>query len=50
MIDTLITEIPDLDFYVAAWTLMSDKLLQLEKYENVYLYPVVSEEKNKGIV
>lgn len=49
MIDTLITGIPDLDFYVAAWTLMSDKLLQLEKYENVYLYPVVSEEKIKEL-
>ena len=28
---------------------MSDKLLQLQDYENVYLYPVVSEEKIKEL-
>ncbi|WP_418372909.1 hypothetical protein [Agathobacter sp.] len=49
MIETLITRIPDLEFYIAAWTLMSDKLLQLQDYENVYLYPVVSEEKIKEL-
>ena len=49
MIETLITGIPDLEFYIAAWTLMSDKLLQLQDYENVYLYPVVSEEKIKEL-
>lgn len=49
MIETLITGIPDLEFHIAAWTLMSDKLLQLQDYENVYLYPVVSEEKIKEL-
>ena len=49
MIETLITGIPDLEFYIAALTLMSDKLLQLQDYENVYLYPVVSEEKIKEL-
>lgn len=49
MIETLITGIPDLEFYIAAWTLMSDKLLQLQDYKNVYLYPVISEEKIKEL-
>lgn len=41
-IEQLINNIPDVMFHIAANTLVSDKLLALEKYENVRIYPQIS--------
>lgn len=40
-IDTLVTALPNVTFNIAAWTVMSEKLLSLVKYPNVHLYPSI---------
>ena len=42
-IEDIVKELPDVHFYIAAITEMSSKLLALEAYENVSLYPGVKE-------
>ena len=44
-IEERITELPDMAFHIAAPTLMSDKLNRLDEWENVHLYPCVSQEQ-----
>lgn len=41
----IVTSMPNVNFHIAAITEMSDKLLSLEKYNNVYLYPNALREK-----
>lgn len=43
--EELIREFPQMQFHIAAVTLMSPKLMELGKYENVSLYPGVQTEK-----
>lgn len=43
--EELIAELPDMTFHIAAPTLMSDKLNRLDEWENVHLYPCVSQEQ-----
>ena len=38
-IETIISELPNINFHIAAVTKMSDKLLALDRYNNVTLYP-----------
>ncbi len=38
MVETL----PDFKFHIAAITEMSDKLMQLDQYANVHLYPSIN--------
>ena len=44
-VEELIRTFPEIQFHIAANTLMSDKLMRLESYTNVLLYPCVSEIK-----
>lgn len=44
-LEALICALPMMCFHIAAKTLMSDKLLNLEKYPNVTLYQGISEQK-----
>lgn len=41
--EELIRALPQMQFHIAALTLMSTKLMRLEKYDNVKLYPGVQE-------
>ncbi|KXT76152.1 accessory Sec system glycosylation chaperone GtfB [Streptococcus sp. DD12] len=42
-IDTLVTQLPDLHFHIGALTEMSSRLMDLAKYDNVSLYPNISQ-------
>ncbi|EIX6322551.1 TPA: accessory Sec system glycosylation chaperone GtfB [Staphylococcus pseudintermedius] len=44
-IEELVQLQPNLDFHIAAVTTMSNKLLNLDHYSNVYLYPNISRKK-----
>lgn len=44
-VEELIQSFPEIQFHIAANTLMSDNLMRLESYANVLLYPCVSEAK-----
>lgn len=43
-IEDFVQQLPDLEFHIAAPTQMSSKLLDLNKYLNVHLYPNISSE------
>ena len=49
-LEYLVVTLPQLHFHVAAVTLMSDKLMCLDKYPNVSLYPGVSEQKRRELL
>ena len=40
-IKELVESLPDVAFHIGAYTQMGDKLLQLNQYSNVYLYPEI---------
>ena len=40
-IEDLVTALPDVVFYIAAWTDMGDKLIKLAVHDNVRLYPQI---------
>ena len=40
-IEELVTALPDVVFYIAAWTDMGDKLIKLAVYDNVRLHPQI---------
>lgn len=44
-IENLVKDFPQIKYNIAAYTLMSDKLNNLDRYDNVQLYPCISEEK-----
>lgn len=44
-IEQLINDFPEITFYIAASTIMSDKLTKLDINNNVELYPCISEQK-----
>ncbi|KAA9242219.1 MULTISPECIES: hypothetical protein [Aerococcus] len=44
-IDEIIQGLPNFHFHIAAQTQMSDHLLNLEKYPNVYLYPAAGKDQ-----
>lgn len=41
-VEDFVEQLPDLEFHIAAPTQMSSKLLDLNKYSNVHLYPNIS--------
>ncbi len=41
-IKVLVETLPDFNFHIAAITEMSDKLMQLDQYANVHLYPSIN--------
>ncbi|ORP87478.1 accessory Sec system glycosylation chaperone GtfB, partial [Vibrio cholerae] len=41
-IKVLVETLPDFKFHIAAITEMSDKLMQLDQYANVHLYPSIN--------
>ena len=49
-LERLVVSMPWLHFHVAAVTLMSDKLMQLDRYPNVSLYPGVTEQKRRELL
>lgn len=50
-IESIISNLADFQFNIAALTVMSDKLMNLgKKYSNVHLYPAVSPEQIKELV
>ena len=49
-LEYLITALPQMHFHIAAITLMSDKLLNLERYSNVSLYQGAGEQKRKELL
>lgn len=48
-IESIIQTLPEMEFHITAITSMSDKLLNLSKYENVKLYPGVKKQQLKQL-
>ncbi len=49
-LEHLVVSLPQIHFHVAAITRMSDKLMNLDRYPNVSLYPGISERKRKELL
>ncbi|MEO5286576.1 accessory Sec system glycosylation chaperone GtfB [Limosilactobacillus allomucosae] len=49
-LENLVKILPQFEFHVAAITEMSDRLMGMQKYENVYLYPVVKMDKARDLM
>lgn len=48
-LEKIVTELPELHFHIGAITLMSEKLMDMQKYENVSLYPGISQQKREEL-
>lgn len=48
-LEEIIVMLPEFEFNIAAATLMSEKLMNMEKYSNVTLYPGISKEEAKDL-
>ena len=49
-IEKLIQDLPEIQFHIAAHTLMSDKLMNLSSCENVTLYPAITEPRRDELL
>lgn len=49
-LESLIQQLPNFKFNVAAYTEMSAKLLKLNKYKNAFLYPTISPEELNSLI
>lgn len=48
-IELLVSRITEANFHIAAKTLVSEKLMQLERFSNVKIYPLITPEKMKSL-
>ena len=49
-LENLVKILPQFEFNIAAITEMSDRLMGMQKYENVYLYPVVKMDTARNLM
>lgn len=49
-LENLVKILPQFEFHIAALTEMSDRLMGMQKYDNVHLYPIIGMDKARRLI